>query len=221
MSVRGNSREDFDLDENDPVRAFRNEREIESLVVKSVNDHWSAGVRGQVQSSTFENLAMTFYGAPAIEYNVFPYSDYTRRQLRANYSVGPYRARYVEETLFGKLTDTLGRHEASLTLDQREPWGSLQVRFEASSLLPGFDRHRLEVEGELSFRIARGLSLSVEGSTARLRDQLSLPRRGATSEEVLLRIRRLRTGHEYDLQVGLTYTFGSIFNTIVNPRFGQ
>jgi hypothetical protein len=50
---------------------------------------------------------------------------------------------------------------------------------------------------------------------------ISLPRRGATAEEVLLRLRRLQSGYEYDLQVGLTYTFGSIFNTIVNPRFGS
>ena len=42
-----------------------------------------------------------------------------------------------------------------------------------------------------------------------------------TDEEVLLRLRRLRSGYEYNLQIGLTYTFGSIFNTIVNPRFGN
>ncbi len=44
-----------------------------------------------------------------------------------NYSVGPYRAWYNEETLYGKFEDTLGRHEASVTLDQREPWGSLEA----------------------------------------------------------------------------------------------
>ena len=69
--------------------------------------------------------------------------------------------------------------------------------------------------------MARGLSLTIEATTSRLRDQLSIPRRGVTSEEVLLRLRRLRSGYEYDLEIGLTYTFGSIFNTIVNPRFGQ
>ena len=70
-------------------------------------------------------------------------------------------------------------------------------------------------------RIACGLSLSIEGQMARLRDQIYLPRRDATEEEVLLRLRRLLSGYEYSLQIGLTYTFGSIFNTIVNPRFGQ
>jgi hypothetical protein len=215
------TREDFDLDEGGTLRASRDEREFDWLIVKSLNDHWSIGALGQIESSSFDNFDAEIYGAPAIEVNVFPYSAYTRRQLRANYSIGPYKAWYGEETLFGKLDDTMGRQEASVTLDQREPWGSLQVRFEVSSFLPEIAQHRLDVEGELSLRLARGLSFTVEGSASRLRDLLSLPRRGATAEEVLLRLRRLQSGYEYDLQVGLTYTFGSIFNTIVNPRFGS
>jgi hypothetical protein len=104
----------------------------------------------------------------------------------------------------------MGRHEASVTLDQREPWGSLQVRFEVSSFLPELEQHRLEVEGEVSLRLARGLAFTFEGTASRLRDLISLPRRGATAEEVLLRLRRLQSGYEYDLLVGLTFTFGSI-----------
>jgi hypothetical protein len=215
------SREDFDLDEEEPLRAYRDERELNTLVVRAIDDHWSWGGLGQFESSTFNNLDGQVYLAPAVEFNLFPYSAYTRRQLRVNYSVGPYRAWYNELTLFNKLEETLGRHEASVTLDQREPWGSLEIRFEASSFLPGLDRHRLDLEGDVSLRLARGLSLTVEGTASRLRDQLSLPKRDATDEEVLLRLRQLQSGYEYELQVGLTYTFGSIFNTIVNPRFGQ
>ena len=32
---------------------------------------------------------------------------------------------------------------------------------------------------------------------------------------------RLQSGYEYSFDVGFTYTFGSIFNNVVNPRFGQ
>jgi hypothetical protein len=214
-------REDFNLDEGEPLRAQRDERELNALVVRSIDDHWSFGTLGQLQSSTFDNLDGEVYVAPAVEFNFFPYSAYTRRQLRVNYSIGPYRAWYNEVTLFGKFEDTLARHEASVTLDQREPWGSLEVGFEASSFLPGLDRHRLDLEGDVSIRLARGLSFTLEGTLSRLRDQLSLPKRDATDEEVLLRLRQLQSAYEYELQVGLTYTFGSIFNTIVNPRFGQ
>jgi hypothetical protein len=215
------TREDFDLDEGAPLRAVRNERELNWLVVKSLDDHWSLGAKGETSRSSFENIDLSVAAGPGIEYNLFPYSAYSRRQLRINYFIGPYRADYSEETLFGRTEETLTKQAAALQLEQVEPWGSLEVDFEASNDLPGWSRHRLELDAEMNVRIARGLSLSVEGSASRLRDQLSLPRRGATPEEVLLDLRRLQSGYEYRLNVGLTYRFGSIFSTIVNPRFGQ
>lgn len=214
-------REDFDLDEDEPVRARRDERDFDALVARSVNEHWSIGGRASVDASTFDNIAVRSFAAPAVEYNLFPYSQYTRRQLRLGYAAGPYYARYREETLLFRRSDAMAQQQASITMDQREPWGSLQAELEYSAFLPDASLYRIELEGDVNVRLARGLSLSMEGRTSRLRDQLSIPRRGITSEEVLLRLRRLRSGYEYDLQVGLTYTFGSIFNTIVNPRFGR
>jgi hypothetical protein len=214
-------REDFDLDEDEPLRAERNERDFDGLVARSLNDHWSVGARASIDSSTFDNIALRAFSAPAIEYNLFPYSQYTRRQLRVSYAAGPYYARYREETLLFRMSDRMTRQELQITLDQREPWGSLQAEVEYSTFLPDASLYRVQFDGEVNVRLARGLSLSLEGSTSRLRDQISIPRRGVTPEEVLLRLRRLRSGYEYNLQIGLTYTFGSIFNTIVNPRFGR
>lgn len=82
-------------------------------------------------------------------------------------------------------------------------------------------KYKVEFNGDVSIRLFRGLSLSLEGSASRIRNQISLPKRGATSEEVLLRLRRLQSGYEYSFDVGFTYTFGSLFNNIVNPRLGQ
>jgi len=80
---------------------------------------------------------------------------------------------------------------------------------------------RLEVEGRVGLRLARGFSIEAELSASRVRDQISLPARGATPEEVLLRLRQLRSGYEYNSSISLTYTFGSIFSSLVNPRFGS
>ena len=214
-------REDFDLDEDEPLRAERKQRDFDALVARSLNDHWSAGGRASIDSSTFDNIAIRSFAGPAVEYNLFPYSQYTRRQLRFGYAVGPYYARYREETLFFKTSEAMAQQQASITLDQREPWGSLQAEVEYSTFLPDASLYRIQLEADVNVRLARGLSLSIEGTTSRIRDQISIPRRGVTDEEVLLRLRRLRSGYEYNLQIGLTYTFGSIFNTIVNPRFGQ
>ena len=54
-----------------------------------------------------------------------------------------------------------------------------------------------------------------------MRDQLSLPRSSATDQEILLQRRELATEYQYSLSVGVSYTFGSIYNNVVNPRFGK
>lgn len=90
----------------------------------------------------------------------------------------------------------------------------------ASSYLDDFSQRRLEVGGELRLRVVRGLELEIGGSASLIHDQLSLVKRGATPEEILLRRRALQTDYRYDLRAGFSYTFGSIFNSVVNPRFG-
>jgi hypothetical protein len=199
----------------------RRERRVDWFIVKSLGQHWSFGIDGDVGSSTFGNVKLSAEAAPAIEFNLFPYSEYASRQLRIAYAAGVAHARYNEVTFFDKLRETLGTHELSVDLDQREPWGTLQVGAEWSQYLHDLSKSRLEVEGELSFRITRGFSLEIEGTASRIRDRLSLPRRGATPEEVLLRVRQLQSGHEIRLSVGGSYSFGSLFNNIVNPRFGR
>ena len=213
--------EEFDLDEEDPVKVRRQERDFDWLAVKALGEHWSIGGTGSIESSTFNNTRLLFSAAPAVEFNVFPYSTYTRRQLRAQYAPGVRQVKYYEETLFGKTQETLPNHELSLTYEQRERWGSLEARTEWSQYLHDLEKSRLEVDGELSLRLARGLSVAAEVNASRIRDQLGIPARGATPEEVLLRLRQLRSSYEYRFSMSLTYTFGSIFSSVVNPRFGQ
>jgi hypothetical protein len=213
--------EEFDLDEDDPVKVSRRERDFSWLIVKALGEHWSAGATGEIRSSTFDNTKLRIEAAPAIEFNYFPYSMYQRRQLRAQYAVGVAHQTYHEETLFEKFEETLPGHEFSVTYDQQERWGSVEGRVEWFQYLNDLSKNRLETSGDLSWRILRGLSISLEGSASRVRDQISLPRRGATPEEILLELRELRSGYEYDFSIGFTYSFGSIFSSIVNPRFGQ
>jgi hypothetical protein len=214
------TREQFDLDEDDPFESRRHSREFDFLAVKSLGQHWSAGLTGEVGSSSFDNLRLQAMVSPAIEYSFFPYAEYARRQFTAQYAIGPRHNRYYEETLFSKLEETRAHHQIDFRYDQRARWGSLQAGFEVSQYLPDTQLYRLEVDGDVSFRILRGLSLSLEANASRIRDQIALPSRGATVEERLRRLRQLQTGYEYSFDVSFTYTFGSIFNNVVNPRFG-
>jgi hypothetical protein len=211
----------FDLDDGEELSVETRSRNFDWLVVRSAGEHWSFGGRGGVLSSTFDNTELDVEILPAVEWNFFPYSMYTRRQLRFQYAIGGAFRRYYEETLYGKLEETRGRQEISGTYEQREPWGTLEGSVEFSNYFPDFSTNRVSVEAEANVRIVRGLSLSLEASASRIRDQLSLPRRDATPEEVLLRLRQLSSGFETNLQFGVTYQFGSRFASIVNPRFGQ
>jgi hypothetical protein len=214
-------RERFDLDEDEPFEVYRRENDFNWLVVNGLGEHWSIGASGDVESSTFNNTELAYSAAPAVEYNFFPYSAYTRRQLRVSYALGPRSVNYYEVTVFGKLAETHLRHELTTTFEQRERWGTLEAQVEFSQYLHDFDFYRLETNGDVSWRIARGLSVNGEISASRIRDQLSLPARGATPEEILREVRELQSGFEFQVSFGITYTFGSIFSSVVNPRFGQ
>jgi hypothetical protein len=70
----------------------------------------------------------------------------------------------------------------------------------------------------LSLRLTRGLSLIVYGDASMIHDQITLPRAGASNEDILLQRRELETGYDYSMQVGLSYSFGSIYSAVVNTR---
>ena len=82
-----------------------------------------------------------------------------------------------------------------------------------------FGKNRLTMFGNGDFRIYKGLSASFFGSIGLIHDQLSIPKAGASEQEVLLRRRQLSTSYQYFGYFSLRYTFGSKFANIVNPRF--
>ena len=69
--------------------------------------------------------------------------------------------------------------------------------------------------------MGKGLSLNVGGGASWIRDQIYLPKGEASRDDVLVRQRQLATSYDYYLYFGVSYTFGSIYNNIVNPRFGN
>ena len=68
-------------------------------------------------------------------------------------------------------------------------------------------------------RLFKGFSVEIFGGGSRRRDQLSLRKGEATPEEILVRQRELATGFQLEFGFGVSYSFGSVFNNIVNPRF--
>jgi hypothetical protein len=194
---------------------------LKVLVARSLSAHWSAGGISSLTSSTYDNTRMWFIIGPALEYNIFPYSESTRRQSRILYRLGLHRLNYFDETIFYRTDETLTSHSLSVALDLKEPWGRASVAVEGSQYFHDLSKNRLEFSGELSLRVWEGFSLLLSGYATLIHDQLSLPAFGASPEEILLQRRELATTYSYYASVGVSYTFGSIYSNIVNPRFGK
>jgi len=193
----------------------------DGLFVKSINEHWSAGLFFSVFSSTYSNINYSINPAPAIEYDFFPYSESTRRQLRVLYRVGYDYRKYNEETIFEKLQEGLFSQALSLTLELKEPWGTVETSVEGSHYLHDMSKNRVRIWCDLSFRIFKGLSFDIWGRYSRIHDQLSLPKGEVSLEEILLRRKELATSYDYRISIGFSYTFGSIYSNVINPRFGR
>ncbi len=191
------------------------------LVVKSLGKHWSAGAFLSVESSTYSNLKFSISAAPALEFNVFPYDESTKRQLRALYRIGYTGTRYNEETIFFKTSESLLQESLSWVYEVVRPWGNATIQLEGSHFFHDFSKNRVQLEGEVSFRVWRGLSFEVGGRYSLIHDQLTLPNGGATYEEILLRQKQLATGYDYSVSVGVSFSFGSTRSNVVNPRFGN
>jgi hypothetical protein len=218
MSFRGELEEDeFELsDETVVSRAHDIGGRV--TAVWSVSPHWSWGLAGSVSSETSVNQSLALQAGPALEYSLYPYAESTRRQITALYRIGVATFRYEEITLFDKTRETRLEERLEVSADFRQPWGDLVVSIEGSHFLDDPRQHRLDLFTNLEVRIYRGLNLDVRGSVARVKDQIYVPREDIPAEEVFLRRRELGTEFEYSVEVGLSFTFGSVFNNVVNPR---
>ncbi len=207
--------------EDTVYQSNRNNASFRHLLVKSLNDHWSAGGRIYLSSDTYQNRKFAWSVYPAIEYNVFPYYESSRKQFRFQYRIGYGFNYYDEVTIYGKTEEGLFGQQLSVAYELRQPWGSINTSLSGFTYLHDFSKNNVQLRSWIYIRLFKGLSLSVSGRAQFIHDQLSLPASDATAEEVLLRQRQLATQYSYNLKVGFSYTFGSIYNNVVNPRFGD
>lgn len=202
------------------IRSFSRQYSGNVLIVKSLGPHWSAGLQGFANHSTFGNLDLSVSFGPALEYNVYPYAQSTRRQLTLQYGITPLYADYTDSTIYSKTRETIVRQSLTAALSVTQPWGSANMSLTGSHLLQDFKQNRVVLFGSVSLRLVKGLSLSVFGDVERIHDQRALPAAGATPSEILLRRRELLTSFSYFTYISLSYRFGSTLNNVVNPRFG-
>ena len=191
------------------------------LQVKSLGTHWSAGVKGSFTSSTYLTHRASWRLTPAIEYDLFPYADATRRQLRFQYGLGVSAFSYYDTTVFNKLRETLPVQIFSTAFSQNQTWGSVNAGVDAVSYLSDLSRRKLTYSLGANIRILKGLSVNFFGDYESIHDQFYIPKEGITRDDALLRQSQQSTRFSQFFFVGLNYSFGSVLNNVVNPRFGN
>ncbi|MFN2458663.1 MAG: hypothetical protein ABR502_10705 [Chitinophagaceae bacterium] len=198
----------------------RNNRyEAEHSLIKSISDHWSAGYAIELERSTFENLKQKIGLKSAVEYSIFPYKMVNNKFFALRHYLEVSRNVYFDTTLYDKIREILFAQGAEAKMSFNQKWGTSSLGIEYSNYLHNWKFFNLEFNGEVDVRITGGLSFNIHASGELVRNQLSLPKEGATEEEVLTRRRQLASGYNYFVRFGLNYRFGSKLNNFVNPRF--
>ncbi|HSC86853.1 MAG TPA: hypothetical protein VLC09_06260 [Polyangiaceae bacterium] len=190
-----------------------------ALYARSVGKHFALGGVATARGSEFENLKGHVHGGPLAEWNFFPYSENASQQLRLAYQAGPWANWYHEANPAGLLQEVRPYHALSLIADANQVWGSLQWIGQANQFLDEPTLYRLATGAIFSLRLYEGLAISFEGEASWVQDLINLRGRPITDDELLLWTAQQPTDWIVEGIFGLNYTFGSIHNTIVNPRF--
>jgi hypothetical protein len=93
--------------EDEVITGTRSSCDGSGLYVRSPGEHWSAGIFFEAESSLYSNIDLGLTAAPAVEYNFYPYSQSTQRQLRLFYKLALNPVKYREATVFDKTRETL------------------------------------------------------------------------------------------------------------------
>lgn len=211
--------DEFELSDGEVLTSIQRDVNLRATTVWSLGPNWSVGGQARVGSSTSRNQDLQVEAGPALEYSVFPYDEATSRQITALYQVGVVHYRYDQRTLFDRLRETRPEQRLEISADFQQPWGELFASLQGSHYLDDPAQHRISFFGNVEIRLVQGLSLDIRGNVARIKDQIYVaPDEDITDEEILLERTELGTDFEYSVDVGLSFTFGSVFNNIVNPR---
>jgi hypothetical protein len=210
------------LSSGDLYRDERTDWSSSGRVYYSLAERWSAGLEGGVSSSTRNNQELGGNIGGGIEYSFFPYRDWTRRRMTLQALIYGRYYDYKETTIYDKDTEVVAEGALRWGLGFRQPWGTANVTASAEAFMHDPKTfHRLSAGGRLSIRVMRGLEWNISGERSRIRDQIYLSGAALTDEEILLSRRQLATNSSWNVSTGFSFTFGSIYNNVVNNRFGS
>ena len=194
-------------------------RRLRGSVIMSLTDHMSAGLWTSAWNSSYGNTDLGLSITPEFEYSLYPYSESNQQSLRLNYSLTVKHVDYTDTTIYFKTNENLFSEGVSISYNTVKPWGSVNTSISGNHYLHDFSKNIISLNTGLSLRLIKGLSLNLNGSGSMVHNQLSIPKGDYSIQDVLLERAELETQFTYFASTGFSYSFGSIYNNIVNPRF--
>ncbi|MBC8047254.1 MAG: hypothetical protein H7Y00_10690 [Fimbriimonadaceae bacterium] len=218
-AYKNESRFVFGEEVGDTVFSENNSAYADAIVVKSLGDHWSVGFQSGYFSSTYSNYDHNIYFSPAVEYDIFPYGESESKLLSFFYKITPEYADYTDTTIYGKTTEFLFSHSLDVSLSLKKKWGSVSTGIGGSNYLNDFGKNKFNFFGSINWRIYEGLSINGFVGYDIIHDQVNIPKGEASDEDILLQQKELSKSYGMFTYFGISYSFGSIYNNVVNPRF--
>ena len=191
---------------------------LRGRVVRSISDHFSAGVFFGAFQNTYENIDFNRYIAPAIEYSFYPYQDVLSKEITLAYRIGTGKRNYIEKTIYGYENQTLASQTLTLNVRFRQKWGNISSYIDGTQFFNDGTKKRFSLRSNLDIRVFEGLAVRFSGNVSLIREQYSLAAGNTSVEDLLLQQRRIASDYETNFSIGLSYTFGSIYNSIINTR---
>jgi len=217
---------DYDYSENRyevddrTIKDIRRNLHASSRLAKKMGENWAIGINGHLNSNVRRNNKLSLNFAPEIEYNLFPYSEFSRKQFPIRIGFGFNHHDYYKVTIYNKTSEFVSDIHMSAASVIQGKWGNIINVLSGSFYLHDLRKNNFEWVNIFTFRLFKGFSTNALFVVNLIHDQLYLEKGGLTVEEVLLHRKELETSYNYYISFGFSYSFGSMFQNIVNPRFG-
>ena len=207
------------IDTSEVVNVSRDAQNIESNYAQKLSDHWAVGLSGLYVRSVFDNIDARIKLAPSVEYSIFSYKDFNTQRIVLSYELGPQFSNYRDTTIYFKSQELLLQQSLGLITSFTKPWGSVNIGTFYTSYLDDLRKNNFYVGGGISWNVVKGLKVGIGGNIQFNHDQISIPKAGASRDDVLTQRRIIASDYDYFVAVGFSYTFGSIYNSQVHPTY--
>jgi len=213
------NRDEATVSDTEKVKTNRDRTNLFYNITRKMNEHWGIGTDGGFRAEPFENLDAKINSTGYVEYSLFPYKKFNSQRIVFSYGLGFEYLDYRDTSLYFKTTEWQAKQTATIITSFIKPWGSINVGCFWSNYFEDFRKNNFSITGAVSWKVFKGFQFGLYGNYSFIRDQINLPKEGATRDDVLTRRRLIASKYDFNFGMGFSYRFGSVSNSAVHQTF--